>query len=307
MTTTAPARKQADLTHEVKIAEEAIKLLNQKLAKHLAAAKSDIGVIKSSEIPDDMKKYKVKAIREEHKKFAAEIHQKILYNRDKIEDIRKEIDSQIANIQMELDSGPLVQPPPPSSPPILTQSSFTVPSTPSKRKSTPPKQMKKISEIFDKNPNTPRRKERRAALEKGVVGLKSSAKKSPRVSAFDKELQSRTGKTVTSGGFKKPHRFKPGTVALREIRKYQKGSDLLLKKLPFQRLIREVAQEYKSDIRFQADALRALQEAAEAYIVDIFGDVNLCAIHAQRTTIMPRDLALAKALRRDADLFKIKG
>jgi histone H3/H4 len=72
------------------------------------------------------------------------------------------------------------------------------------------------------------------------------------------------------GGVKKPHRYRPGTVALREIRRYQKSTDLLIRKLPFQRLVREVAQDFKPNLRFQSTAILALQEAAEAYLVQLF-------------------------------------
>ena len=96
---------------------------------------------------------------------------------------------------------------------------------------------------------------------------------------------------------KKPHRFRPGTVALREIRKFQKSTELLIRKLPFQRLVREIAHEYKSDRRFQSQAVLALQEAAEAYMVGLFEDTNLCAIHAKRVTIMPKDIQLARRIR----------
>ena len=81
------------------------------------------------------------------------------------------------------------------------------------------------------------------------------------------------------------HRYRPGTVALREIRKYQKSTDLLLRKLPFQRLVREIAQDFMNDLRFQSSAILALQEAAESYLVSLFEDTNLCAIHAKRVTI----------------------
>ncbi len=87
---------------------------------------------------------------------------------------------------------------------------------------------------------------------------------------------------------KKPHRYRPGTVALREIRRYQKSTELLIRKLPFQRLVREIAQEFKTDLRFQGSAVLALQEAAEAYLVGLFEDTNLCAIHAKRVTIMSK-------------------
>ena len=99
------------------------------------------------------------------------------------------------------------------------------------------------------------------------------------------------------GGVKVPHRYRPGTVALREIRKYQKSTDLLIRKAPFQRLVKEIAQEFKSDLRFQSTAVLALQEAAEAYLVGLFEDMNACAIHAKRVTIMPKDMQLARRIR----------
>lgn len=101
----------------------------------------------------------------------------------------------------------------------------------------------------------------------------------------------------TTQGVKKPHRYKPGTVALREIRKYQKSTDLLIRKLPFQRLVRDISQEYKADLRFQSSAILALQEASESFLVGLFEDTNLCAIHAKRVTIMPKDMQLARRIR----------
>jgi histone H3 len=89
-------------------------------------------------------------------------------------------------------------------------------------------------------------------------------------------------------GVKKAHRYRPGTVALREIRKYQKSTDLLLRKLPFQRLVRELIADFKTDARVTATAMLVLQEAAEAYIVEMFEEANLCCIHAKRVTIMPK-------------------
>jgi histone H3 len=100
-----------------------------------------------------------------------------------------------------------------------------------------------------------------------------------------------------TGGVKKSHRFRPGTVALREIRKYQKSTELLIRKLPFQRLVREIAQDFNTGLRFQSAAVLALQEAAEAYLVGLFEDTNLCALHAKRVTIMPKDLQLARRIR----------
>lgn len=96
---------------------------------------------------------------------------------------------------------------------------------------------------------------------------------------------------------KKQRRWRPGTVALREIRRYQQSTDLLIRKLPFQRLVREIAQNFSSDLRFQSSALVALQEASEAYLVSLFEDTNLCAIHAKRITIQPKDMQLARRIR----------
>lgn len=127
---------------------------------------------------------------------------------------------------------------------------------------------------------------------------KSIAGKAPRKNLATKAAR----KTAPAGdGIKKPRRFRPGTVALREIRRYQKSTELLLRKLPFQRLVREISQEFKTDLRFQSSAVMALQEAAEAYLVGIFEDTNLCAIHAKRVTIMPRDIQLARRIRGERD------
>ena len=82
--------------------------------------------------------------------------------------------------------------------------------------------------------------------------------------------------------------FPSGIVALREIRRYQKSTELLIRRMPFQRLVREIAQDFKTDLRFQSSAVLALQEASEAYLVGLFEDTNLCAIHAKRVTIMPK-------------------
>jgi len=99
---------------------------------------------------------------------------------------------------------------------------------------------------------------------------------------------------------KTARKFRPGHQALREIRKYQKSTDLLIPKLPFSRLIREVATNVAShvqDLRFQSAAIMALQEAAEAYLTTLFEDTVLCAIHARRVTIMPKDMQLTMRIR----------
>ena len=99
------------------------------------------------------------------------------------------------------------------------------------------------------------------------------------------------------GRLVKPHRYRAGTAALKDIRHFQKTTALLIRKLPFQRLVREIAQDYKTDLRFQSAAVLCLQEAAEAYLVGLFEDTNLCAIHAKRVTVMPKDIQLARRIR----------
>lgn len=96
---------------------------------------------------------------------------------------------------------------------------------------------------------------------------------------------------------KKPHRYRPGTVALREIRRYQKSTELLIRKAPFQRLVKEIALGIKQDVRFQSTAVLALQEASEYYLVGLFEDTNMCTLHGKRVTIMPKDMQLARRIR----------
>ena len=117
-------------------------------------------------------------------------------------------------------------------------------------------------------------------------------------------MAKKSGQKAPKGGVKKRYRYQPGTVALKQIRQYQKSTDLLIRKLPFQRLVREIACDSEviksplcGKVRFQSAAIMALQEAAEAYLVGLFEDTNLCAIHAKRVTIMPKDIQLARRIR----------
>ena len=133
-----------------------------------------------------------------------------------------------------------------------------------------------------------------------MARIKQTARKQASIGnkTYKRALSKAARKSAPSmGGLKKPHRFRPGTVALREIKRYQKSTELLIKRLPFQRLVKEIAQNYKSDLRFQASAVIALQEATESYMVSLFQDTNLCAIHAKRVTIMPKDMQLARRIR----------
>ena len=130
---------------------------------------------------------------------------------------------------------------------------------------------------------------------------KSVGGKAPRKIGSKGIVHKPARKSALAGGVKKPRRYKPGTVALREIRRYQKSTELLIRRLPFQRLVREIAQDLSGDIsktyRFQSSAVAALQEASEAYLVGLFEDTNLCALHAKRVTIMPKDMQLARRIR----------
>ena len=123
------------------------------------------------------------------------------------------------------------------------------------------------------------------------------------------EQEAQAAKAAKKTGVKTPkvvkrlHRFRTGTVALKEIRRYQKSTELLIRKLPFQRLVREISGDHKvipsplcGKVRFQSLAIAALQEASEAYLVGLFEDTNLCAIHAKRVTIMPKDIQLARRI-----------
>jgi histone H3/H4 len=132
-----------------------------------------------------------------------------------------------------------------------------------------------------------------------MARTKQTARKSTGGKAPRKQLATKAARSSapSSGGVKRPHRYRPGTVALREIRRYQKSTEMLLPYVPFSRVVREVAQDYKSDLRFQSSAMKALQEAAEAYLVGLFEDANLCAIHCKRVTLMPKDINLARRIR----------
>ena len=99
---------------------------------------------------------------------------------------------------------------------------------------------------------------------------------------------------------RKKMRWKPGTVALREVKRYQRSVENLLPRAPFQRLVRAVCKDYNPDLRWQPAALLAIQEAAEAHLAGLFEDTNLCAIHAKRQTVMKKDMDLARRIRGDA-------
>lgn len=133
-----------------------------------------------------------------------------------------------------------------------------------------------------------------------MARTKQHARKNTGGKAPRKQLVSKNAGANANRGRKK-HRYRPGTVALRDIRRYQKSTKLLIRKLPFQRLVRQIAQDTVGDkdkqYRFTPAALEALQEASEAYLVSLFEDANECAIHAKRVTVMVKDIKLTKRIR----------
>jgi histone H3 len=121
---------------------------------------------------------------------------------------------------------------------------------------------------------------------------KSTGGAPPHLHLATKAAQAAAQKTISE---RKPRRWRQGTVALREIQKFQKITDLLIRKAPVQRLVQEIVHNMsrKSDLQMQSTALLALQEAAEYFMVDVFNDTNLCAQHGKRVTIKVKDLVLA--------------
>jgi len=134
----------------------------------------------------------------------------------------------------------------------------------------------------------------KVAGKKMKMNSKASVASGSKVSKADKAKK----KTAPAdGGMKKQRRFRPGTVALREIKRYQKQTTLFLARAPFQRFVRAICEGIDHTIRFQAQALLAVQEAAEAYLTGLFEDSQLCAIHANRVTVMKKDVDLARRIR----------
>ena len=130
------------------------------------------------------------------------------------------------------------------------------------------------------------------------TAAKSTGGKAPR-----KQLATKAARKAAPAKPAKPHRFRPGTRALIEIRKFQKSTKLLFAKTAFRRLVKEVTQEVrdeegKDDVRYRPESLTALQEASEMLICELFEDANLIALHAKRVTISRKDLLLAIRIRR---------
>ena len=146
-------------------------------------------------------------------------------------------------------------------------------------------------------------------LELKMARTKQTARKSTGGKAPRKQLATKAARksAPTISSIKKPRRYRSGTVALREIRRYQKSTELLIRKLPFQGLVRQIAQDFKTDLRFQSSAVMALQAASEAYLTGLFEDTNLCAIQAKRVTVMPNLSLIGKCteLVRKIEIFNL--
>ena len=133
-----------------------------------------------------------------------------------------------------------------------------------------------------------------------MARTKQTARKTTGGKAPRKQLATKAARKTSAQPTETPTkklRYKAGTVALKEIRRYQNSTDLLIRKLPFQRFVRNIAQQYKADARFQAPALACLHEAVESFLSGVFEDANLCAVHSRRVTVLPRDLQLVSKLR----------
>ena len=135
---------------------------------------------------------------------------------------------------------------------------------------------------------------------------KPSAKMEKKMNASKtKAIQKKTA--PAEGGMKDAvkRRKRAGTTALREIKKYQKQIEAIIPRAPFLRLVKNIAEDFNPHMRFQSQAVVALQEATEAYLVGVFEDTNLCAIHANRQTIMKKDMVLARRIRGDRNFDHI--
>lgn len=132
-----------------------------------------------------------------------------------------------------------------------------------------------------------------------MARTRQNAKRSTGGKIPRKNLSTKAAKAMNKNLYKKRY-YRPGTVALREIRKYQKSTDLLIRRLPFQRLVREIAADLKTDIfpKYKSTALSALQESTESFMCNALETANMCAIHSNRVTLMAKDIQLARRIGR---------
>lgn len=141
------------------------------------------------------------------------------------------------------------------------------------------------------------------ARTKALATKANKAKKDvPEKKDLKKKAKTQTQKDKTQGtqgeGSKKM-RKRPGAMALREIRKYQRSTDTVIRRLGFQRLVRDIAQQIVPEAKFQQSSLKVIQECTEMYLCRLFEDSQLCTLHAKRVTVFVKDMALAKRIRGD--------
>ena len=132
-----------------------------------------------------------------------------------------------------------------------------------------------------------------------MAPTKQTARQSTGGKAIRKQLVTKAARKLApaTGRVKKPHRYRPGTVVLREIRHYQKSTERLISLLHYLRLVREIFKDFSTDLRFLSSEVFTLQWLSEAYPVCASEDPNLCVIHAKRGTIIPKDIQLARRIR----------
>lgn len=132
---------------------------------------------------------------------------------------------------------------------------------------------------------------------KKTTPTRRASTRSPATSRSTPRLTPSKRTKARDGSSRAPHRFRPGTRAIMEIRKFQRSTEFLIRRLPFARLVKSITTTFHHSLRWRVDAIEALQHSAEDFLVNLLTDANLCAIHAKRVTIMPRDLYLARRIR----------
>ena len=144
-----------------------------------------------------------------------------------------------------------------------------------------------------------KKKRAREAGDKKVAGMKKLREENKERARWIKERKDKQLKTIREEKVEKQRKIQWGMQALKEIQKYQKGVDLLIRRVPFQSLVKEIVQKQRERLKLQSSAVLALQEAGEAFLVGLLEQANICAIHAKWETIMPKDIQLAHRIRRD--------
>lgn len=220
-------------------------------------------------------------------------------------------------VEVDQDMAPAAAPPPgPQLPPASTFRIQLLPESSSERSSSVASRLNLLSEVAQEDndlvidampivaPVAPHQLDRvietfpsQTIPPPSGVAAKKARKEAPNKSSRSRSRKRSKQRAGAEAPKKKNFRYKPGVVALREIRKYQKSTEMLIRKAPFARLVREIAQDFKPDIRFQSAAVLALQEAAEMFLVYLLSDANLCAIHAKRVTVMKKDMDLVRRIR----------